>query len=297
MRGNRHGQVQGIGDLGEFTAADHCIAYKMLNRIPDDQQLTELQTKEAVLGQYAELAVKERMQKEVANREDAQHRRKTVFKRLVTDRGFAPNKEVLEEVAREMLGLEETKRFRRLMDLGRAQRVREQLAFPLAFPVPKKLRPTEEHEGAEHISAEEGDDQVSRNSGSLYSQRPRSGISQDISPRDELRHVVLGERVLEARMPEGNLLHDNYLILSHVTKQPMVKVQKIGNGILFADEGVELASFHVVSKNRWRCTTFGAAQDFEVTEQAEDTGHKTYTLRQFGQVDFAGEFFSFSVLQ
>ena len=98
-------------------------------------------------------------------------------------------------------------------------------------------------------------------------------------------------------MPEGNLLRDNYLILSHVTKQPMVKVQKIGNGILFADEGVELASFHVVSKNRWRCTTFGAAQDFEVTEQAEDTGHKTYTLRQFGQVDFAGEFFSFSVLQ
>ena len=305
VRGKRHGEVHGVGDMGEFTNADHVIAFKLVNRIPEEQQLTEIQVKEAVFGQYAELAVKQKMMEHINKKHAAESQRKMIFHRMILSKGYIPSQQLLQDVQREITGLEETKRFRHLIDLGTTTKGREQLAFPLAYPLARKTHYTQEEEEAiienkrdwlaQRTGSEANGSRIGSQSSSprgLPSREqsqatPRSGLaSQEGTPRENLRHPILGENVLEARMPGGHLCHHQYLILSHVTKQPMMKVQRNEEGILFVDPstGTQVASLFVPQEDFWTCTVFGDTQEFSVQAEEQETGHKVYKLRRFGQV-------------
>jgi len=274
VRGERHGQVD---QTGTFTSADHCIAFKLLHRISDSRQLTMLQVKEAVMGQYAELAVKKQMVKLIGQQQELQHKRRAVFNRKVYQggedgKGLIPSKDMLDEVTREMMGLEECKRFRVLLTAVADASVREQLGFPLAFAIPQRIKNEDEEGGEEEEEDEEEEDGSASN---------RSMMSRHSVRRGQLRHPILGELFLEARPAKGNLLDAKYAILSRDTKQPLLLVQRQEKGIVFLDQDLEIASFHVVTDNLWRCTMFGESEDFVVTDpKKENTGHSVYTLER-----------------
>jgi hypothetical protein len=148
--------------------------------------------------------------------------------------------------------------------LVRAAVQREELCFPLAFPVqpkaPKQEEEEEEEEG-EIRGSEHGDSQ----SGSAESgSQVRSQKSNASKPA--LRHRILGESFLEARPPNGDLLYDKYLILSRDTKEPLMTVRRRGGVVSFVDvdTGAEIGSFHVLQDNLWRCSMFGESEDFRV---------------------------------
>ena len=68
---------------GNFTSADHVIAYKTLNKIPHDQQLNPKQTKEAIVGQFAFLVVKQKVMAKIAQIDDDEAKRREVYNRKV----------------------------------------------------------------------------------------------------------------------------------------------------------------------------------------------------------------------
>ena len=143
----------------------------------------------------------------------------------------------------------------------RAAVLREELCFPLAFPIQPKAPKEEEQEQEEQEGeSEHGDSQ--------------SGIAESDSSKPVLRHRLLGESFLEARPPNGDLLCDKYLMLSRDTKEPLMTVRRRGGVVSFldVDTGAEIGSFHVLQDNLWRCSMFGESEDFRVEPGELSTG-------------------------
>jgi len=249
IRGPRHGEIEGV----DFTDSDHVIAYKLVNRIEEGKQLTLEQVQEAVVGQFAALAVKKKVEHLVSKQDGEAKLRKGIFYRKIGRKGLFPSRELLNDVTREMVGLEECKNFRKMMDECRLNNEREVLCFPIAYPV-RQRQPEPEPEPSEH-----GDSQ--QDPAVAISSRHSGSRSSMASVKTDLRHPVLGETFLEARVPNGNLLHDSYLIQARDTKQVLLNVQQTSQGIVFVDQDMgEVASFAVLQDGMWRCATFGESE-------------------------------------
>ena len=240
VRGQRHGEIEGVN----FTDSDHVIAYKLMKKVPEGKQLTPAQVHEAVLGQFAVLAVKDKVESLVDKQERQAKQRKGVFYRKIKRKGLHPSRELLNDVNREILGLEECRNFRRMMDECRLAPAREVLCFPVAYPIQQRQpEPSDGVDPQEDAAISAG---ISRVSGSQKT---------SVTAEDELRHPVLGEMFLEARVPNGNLLHDSYLIQTRDTKQVLLNVQQTPQGVLFIDQDLgEIASFSVIQVRAYRCS-------------------------------------------
>jgi hypothetical protein len=159
-----------------------------------------------------------------------------------------------------------------------AAAVREELCFPLAFPVQPKAPKEEEQEEKEeegesllHLQMKSEDENSQSGSAVSGSQK---GSQKSNASKPALRHRILGESFLEARPPNGDLLYDKYLILSRDTKEPLMTVRRRGGVVSFldVDTGDEIGSFHVLQDNLWRCSMFGESEDFRVETNELSTG-------------------------
>jgi len=151
-----------------------------------------------------------------------------------------------------------------LMRVGAAVQ-REELCFPLAFPVQPKA-PMQEEEAEEAEEAQEGESEHGDSQSGSAELGSQVRSQKSIASKPALRHRILGESFLEARPPNGDLLYDEYLILSRDTKEPLVTVRRRGGVVSFldVDTGAEIGSFHVLQDNVWRCSMFGESEDFRV---------------------------------
>jgi len=137
--GANHLPARQRGGETAFKAEDHVMAYRIIERVDEDRQLTKEEVELAVGTKYAERAVQSKVRHVLALDDAKEKKRKSVYQKLVLDRGLQSNPGLLHAVDREMVGLEECKRFRDMLSEKQGH-AKQHLAHPLAFPLPLKYQ-------------------------------------------------------------------------------------------------------------------------------------------------------------
>ena len=123
-----------------FKAEDHVMAYRMINKIDEGRQLTKEEVELAITTKYAEQAVQLRVRAMLDKDEQRARRRAAVYNKLVVEKGLPVSTELLREVERELIGVEETWRFREMIAQKQQTGAKQHLGHPLAFPLPDEMQ-------------------------------------------------------------------------------------------------------------------------------------------------------------